>query len=109
MGAQLDLGQVKERNADLIIRVVELTLLRKTPTHDEGMAFWKSIIASLTDACDVIGEVERLRETRQKTRDIHMPQPSADPDVPGAVCTGCSIHGARVAWPCATWKALDGS
>ena len=108
MNAQLDLGPVKERNADLIMRVVELTLLRKTPTPDEGMAFWKNLITALTDTCDVIGEVERLREGRQRARDIHIPQASADPAVPGAVCTGCSVHGALVAWPCATWKALDG-
>lgn len=43
-------------------------------------------------------EVNGLMAMRQQIRDLHVPM-----NVNGkAVCTGCSVEGGQVPWPCAT-------
>jgi hypothetical protein len=103
----LDLNEIRERNRRCAESIVRITFLHEVPSQSEGDAFWEALIKSLADVASLGAEIDRLRASRQKVRDIHVPQASSDPSVPGAVCTGCSVHGVMVAWPCATWKALE--
>jgi hypothetical protein len=103
----LDLDEIRERNGRCVEAAVRVMILRETPSDAEDVSFGRLLIESLRDVTVLGSEIDRLRASRQKVRDIHVPQASSDPSVPGAVCTGCSVHGVMVAWPCATWKALE--
>jgi hypothetical protein len=103
----LDLEEIRERNRRCTETAVRVMLLRETPSEAEGSAFGMLLIESLKDVATLGAEIEKLRSSRQKVRDIHVPQASSDPSIPGAICTGCSVHGVMVVWPCATWKAME--
>jgi hypothetical protein len=107
LSTTFDLDEIRERNRACTEAVVRLAILRETPSDGEGPVIRGLIVKSVADVAVLGSEIEKLRAGRQKARDIHMPQTSSDPAVPGAICTGCSVHGAVVAWPCATWKALE--
>lgn len=108
--APIDLDAIGKRNAETVVAYMKMTLLRTPetmPTPEEANTFMKNVLEGLGDNSMLTAEVKRLRGQRQKTRDIHSPANSSDPAAPGAVCTGCSVYGARVAWPCPTWKATE--
>lgn len=108
--AALDFDEITARNRDTTVNLVKLMFLGspdQEPSAAEGEALMKSLAMGLSDTMKLIGEVKRLREGRQKIRDIHSPANSNDPAAPGAICTGCSLHGSRVAWPCPTWNATE--
>jgi hypothetical protein len=86
--------------------MVTLTVLRKAPSAAEAPVMLERILKSLEDVAMMEGEIARLRDGRYKVRDIHAPAASGDPKVQGAVCTGCSMHGSIVTWPCPTWNAV---
>ena len=102
----VDLAVIRERNSACITDLVTMTVLRKMPSAAEGPAMWERLVESLRDVVVMGGEIERLRAGRYKIRDIHAPAPSGDPSVQGAICTGCSLHGSLVTWPCVTWNAV---
>lgn len=107
--AAIDLDAITKRNADAVVDFITLTFRAPGETPDEALAqtFMKKVVEGLGDNSTLVGEVKRLREQRQKIRDLHAPANSHDPAAPGAICTGCSLHGARIDWPCATWKATE--
>lgn len=106
----LDVDRIGRRNADTIVSLLKMTLLSPSgemPDDAEAHAFMKNVMDGLKDTAQLIGEVKRLREQRQRLRDIHAPANSNDPASPGAICTGCSLHGSLVAWPCPSWNATE--
>jgi len=106
----IDLDAISKRNEDAVVAYLKLTLLRapgETPDREEARTFMKNVLEGLGDNNILAVEVKRLREQRQKIRDLHPPVNSKDPAAPGAICTGCSVYGARVPWPCATWRATE--
>lgn len=108
--APIDLDAISKRGAETSFAYLKMALLRQ-PGQEidpaDGAALMKNFIEVLKDNAVLTGEVKRLREQRQKARDIHTPINSGDPAAPGAVCGGCSVYGARVMWPCPTWKATE--
>ena len=108
--APIDLDAISKRNGETVLAYLKLTLMRQpgdTPDPVEASALMKGLVEALKDASILGAEVEKLRRQRQKVRDIHAPENSSDPSAPGAYCTGCSLHGARVMWPCPTFKATQ--
>ena len=105
----IDLDAITRRNSDAVVDLVTLTFRAPdtAPDPEVAQAFMTKVIASLGDGSSLINEIKRLRDQRQKVRDIHTPANSHDPAAPGAVCTGCSMYGSRVEWPCPTWKATE--
>lgn len=108
--AEIDFDAISKRNADTLVGYLKMTLLRapgEMPDREEANTFMKNVLEGLGDNNILATEVKRLRDQRQKIRDLHPPVNSKDPAAPGAVCTGCSVYGARVEWPCPTWKATE--
>lgn len=109
-GAPIDLEAISRRNAETMVAYLKIAFVREpdaTVDPAEGSALMKNLLEGLGDNAALAAEVKRLRAQRQKIRDIHAPENSSDPAAPGAYCTGCSLHGARVMWPCPTWKAAQ--
>lgn len=109
-GAPIDLDAISKRNGETMIAYLKLAFTRQpgaTPDPIEASALMKGLVEGLGDTAALGSEVQRLRGQRQKVRDIHAPENSSDPAAPGAYCTGCSLHGARVMWPCPTFKATQ--
>jgi len=110
--APIDLEAIGKRNAETMVAYLKVALLggpEHVPSTEEASSLMKGLVEGLGDTAKLTAEVKRLRDQRQKTRDIHSPANSSDPAAPGAICTGCSVYGARVAWPCPTWKATEDS
>lgn len=106
----VDLDAISKRNGETVLAYLKLMLMRQpgdTPDPVEANALMKGLVEALKDASVLGAEVEKLRRQRQQVRDIHAPENSSDPSAPGAYCTGCSLHGARVMWPCPTFKATQ--
>ena len=69
------------------------------------------------DLAALVAEVERLRETVQRVREMHQPRPYADddlravaPSLPEFVCDHCrGKSDSAVPYPCPTLRALDGA
>ena len=69
-----------------------------------------------TDMAALVAEVERLRESVQRVREVHQPRPYADddlravaPSLPEFVCDRCrGKSDSAVPYPCLTIRALDG-
>lgn len=55
----------------------------------------------LKDAAASLGEISRLHHELEQLQRKHMPL-AGEPGAP-VVCTGCSLHGAQVPWPCETY------
>lgn len=107
--AAIDFDEITKRNNDTAVTLLKLMFRRpgELPDEEDGKDFMKGVMAGIHDNLVLIAEVKHLREKRQKIRDIHSPANSGDPNAPGAICTGCSLHGARVMWPCPTWNATE--
>lgn len=106
----IDIDAISKRNAETVVTFLEMSLVREPdqqPDPEKASAFMKNVLEGLSDTARLAGEVKRMRDQRQKVRDIHSPANSSDPAAPGAICTGCSLHGARVMWPCPTWNATE--
>lgn len=59
----------------------------------------------ITDSTFMVGEVDRLRKVLQGMLTDHLPHPG-EPGAP-VICGYCSMHGARIEWPCGTYKAAQ--
>lgn len=109
-GAPIDLEAISRRNAETMVAYLKIAFVRDPDNAvgpAEGSALMKNLLEGLGDTAALAAEVKRLRNQRQKVRDIHAPENSSDPAAPGAYCMGCSLHGARVMWPCPTFKATQ--
>lgn len=102
-----DLEAIRTRNSAVIVSVISMTLGVKTLADVDPSLLWKQIMESLADVAVLGAEVNKLRDQLRTIRDLHSPAASGDPTFQGAICTGCSLEGARVAWPCPTWKATE--
>lgn len=110
MTTPIDLDEISKRNVAVLVSVIELTFRppgSPLPSAATADGLWKQMLACLGDTPVLVGEVTSLRNRIQQVRDIHVPIASGDPSFAGAICTGCSLHGDRVAWPCATWTAIE--
>jgi hypothetical protein len=107
--ATIDFDEISKRNAETTVALLELMFRPDGEMPDENASkdFMTGVIAGLQDNLALIAEVKRLRERRHKIRDLHSPANSGNPAAPGAICTGCSVYGARVMWPCPTWNATE--
>lgn len=109
-GTPIDLEAISRRNAETMVAYLKIAFVRDPANAvdpAEGSALMKNLLEGLGDIATLTAEVKRLRSQRQKVRDIHAPENSSDPAAPGAYCTGCSLHGARVMWPCPSFKATQ--
>jgi hypothetical protein len=77
------------------------------PDRQQAAAVMEEIRLALMAGSQACSEVRRVRTEMAALRDVHRPQPHADPTKPGALCAACSLNGSIVAWPCATWSAAE--
>lgn len=89
--------------------VIELTFRPsgEVPTPEATKSVWDAMLGALQAGSSACAEVKRIRGALTDFRDSHRPRPHADPTAPGAICDGCSVHGALVNWPCAPWQFAE--
>ena len=67
-----------------------------------GKQFADQLIHLVGDAMSTAGEVRRLYGRFEELQRKHVPF-AGEPGAP-AVCTGCSLHGVPVPWPCEVYN-----
>jgi hypothetical protein len=104
---KFDLDEIGKRNADFLVTYIKLSFSAPgtEPDPEMAQALPKKLIQALTDQAALLSEVKRLYGVLEGFKRGHMPLPG-DPGAP-VLCTGCSLHGARVLWPCETYKGAD--
>lgn len=102
-----DYETVSKRNADFLMSYIKLSFGRQGGAADEAdaHALFAGLPQSMTDQLMSLSEVKRLYEVLEGLKRKHMPLAGE----PGALvlCTGCSLHGAQVPWPCETYQSAS--
>jgi hypothetical protein len=102
-----DYETVSKRNSEFLVAYLKLTFGSAGGALDEAAAESLSgkLMQSMTDQLMLLGEVKRLYEVLDGFKRGHMPL-AGEPGAP-VLCTGCSLHGAQVPWPCETYQAAS--
>jgi hypothetical protein len=101
-----DLEAVTTRNAEFLMTYISMA--QPGGADDRVKARLPQQLSGwIGDSADLITEVQRLYGVLRSLRDQHLPlagEPGAE-----AICTGCSLHGTRMPWPCETYRAVTGA
>jgi hypothetical protein len=102
-----DYETISKRNADFLITYLKMSFLAPGTEPDPGVMeeLPKKLTQLLTDQVLLLGEVKRVHAVLEGFKGKHMPL-AGTPGAP-VLCTGCSLHGAQVLWPCETYKLSD--
>lgn len=109
--APFDITASDKAIGDALVSLVTLSFRQpgEPIAPEAGQQFFEHVKDAIFAGSMACGEIKRLRADMAAIRDAHRPRPHADPSAPGALCEACSLHGALVSWPCATWTAVDRS
>ena len=101
-----DLSTISKRNADNLMSYLKCSLPGPGGARDEtaAIALSTALPQSMTDQLMLLAEVKRLYEVLDGLKRTHMPL-AGEPGAP-VVCTGCSLHGAQVPWPCEVYSTV---
>lgn len=102
-----DYDAISQRNAQLLTAYLKATLLSggAEPSEEVQKDIAERIQQSMTDQLGLLAEVKRLYGVLDGFKRSHMPL-AGEPGAP-VLCTGCSLHGAQVLWPCETYRGAS--
>jgi hypothetical protein len=104
---KFDYESVSLRNGDFLVAYLKMTFAAAgaKPDPDAARGLHEKLMQSLNDQALLLGEVKRLYDVLEGLKRRHMPL-AGEAGAP-VLCTGCSLHGGRVPWPCETYKGAD--
>lgn len=102
-----DFEQINKRNAEFLVTFVKLSLTGARGDMAEPLAvsLFAALPQSLCDQSMALVEIKRLYDVMEGLKRHHMPL-AGEPGAP-VLCTGCSMHGTQVPWPCETYQVAD--
>lgn len=102
-----DYDTVSKRNAQFLAAYLKAAFMSggAEPSEEVQRDIAERIQQSMTDQLGLLAEVKRLYEALEGFKRAHMPL-AGQPGAP-VLCTGCSLHGAQVPWPCETYRGAS--
>lgn len=102
-----DLETISKRNADSLMSYLKCSLPGPGGARDEAsaVALLRGLPQAMADQLMLMAEIKRLYDALEGFKRAHMPL-AGEPGAP-VLCTGCSLHGAQVPWPCEVYSAAS--